>query len=140
MILYIALMLVFAFLGGIHFYWAFGGSWGVEATFPILDNGPKDFKPPLVATIIVGLGLWSMALFYLLILLSFHSIIFDSSSKYVQWIIPSIFTLRAIGDFKYIGLFKTRRQSSFAEMDTKLFSPLCLFIAVAGLLLALNIF
>lgn len=119
-------------MGVIHFYWAFGGRWGVDATFPTLDAGPENFKPPFIATIIVGLGLCTMGLFYFLKMQSVQYALFTSVAPYVQWIIPAIFTIRAVGDFKYVGFFKSRKNSLFAEMDTKFFSPLCMLIALLG--------
>lgn len=37
--------------------------------------------------------------------------------------------LRAIGDFKYLGLFKRVRGSRFATLDTLVYSPLCLLLS-----------
>jgi hypothetical protein len=52
--------------------------------------------------------------------------------------IAALFFLRAIGDFKLIGFFKQANDSGFAFWDTFLFSPLCLFIAVAAFLISYN--
>lgn len=43
---------------------------------------------------------------------------------------------RAIGDFKYLGLFKRVRGSRFATLDTFVYSPLCLLLAAGVALLA----
>ena len=45
---------------------------------------------------------------------------------------------RAIGDFKYVGFFKRVRDSRFAGLDTLLFSPLCLLLAVGVAAIALQ--
>jgi len=37
--------------------------------------------------------------------------------------------VRAIGEFKYLGLFKRMRASRFATLDTWVYSPLCLLLA-----------
>jgi hypothetical protein len=37
---------------------------------------------------------------------------------------------RAMGDFNYVGFFKRVRGTRFARMDTLLYSPLCLALAV----------
>jgi hypothetical protein len=37
---------------------------------------------------------------------------------------------RAIGEFKYLGFFKRVTGSKFARLDTLLYSPLCLLLAV----------
>lgn len=36
---------------------------------------------------------------------------------------------RAVGDFKYVGLFKRVRGSAFARLDSLVYSPLCLLLA-----------
>jgi hypothetical protein len=41
------------------------------------------------------------------------------------------FLLRAVGEFRLVGLFKRIRGTAFARWDTWLFSPLCLLIALA---------
>ena len=43
---------------------------------------------------------------------------------------------RAIGEFKYLGFFKRIRGSRFARLDTWVYSPLCLLLAVGVALVA----
>jgi hypothetical protein len=44
------------------------------------------------------------------------------------------FLLRGMGDFRYVGLFKRVRDTPFARMDSRLYTPLVLVLAsVAGL-------
>jgi hypothetical protein len=38
---------------------------------------------------------------------------------------------RAVGDFRYVGFFKRVRDSRFATLDTRVYSPLC-FVLAAG--------
>jgi hypothetical protein len=52
------------------------------------------------------------------------------------WVIAVVFFVRAIGDFKWIGFFKRRTGTRFAALDSALYSPLCLSLAVACTLLA----
>ena len=40
---------------------------------------------------------------------------------------------RAVGDFKYVGFFKTVRESRFAVLDTWFYSPLCALLALGAL-------
>jgi len=40
---------------------------------------------------------------------------------------------RAVGDFKYVGFFKTVRASRFAVLDTWFYSPLCALLALGAL-------
>jgi len=52
------------------------------------------------------------------------------------WSIPTLFLIRRIGDFKHAGFFKKVKDTKFGKADTKYFSPLCLFVAVIGYVMA----
>lgn len=43
--------------------------------------------------------------------------------------------LRAIGDFRLVGFFKQIRDTRFARLDTILYSPLCLVMAIGTAIL-----
>jgi hypothetical protein len=43
---------------------------------------------------------------------------------------------RAAGEFKYVGFFKRVRGSRFATLDSVVYSPLCLLLAVSVALVA----
>lgn len=45
--------------------------------------------------------------------------------------------LRAVGDSRYVGFFKRVRGSTFATLDTFVYSPLCLLLAAGVALVAL---
>jgi hypothetical protein len=62
----------------------------------------------------------------------------DWLSKYGLWTIAVIFTLRAIGDFNYVGFFKKIKHTKFGKNDTKYFSPLCLTIGILTIILELT--
>lgn len=128
-------IIIFLLLSGIHFYWAFGGKWGIDSALPSNGDGAKVLKPKAVTTIIVGAGLLSFSLFYLiktnLLSINLPSWLLLSAG----WILPSIFLLRVVGDFKYVGLFKRVKTTKFAKSDTKYFIPLCIFLAVAGFII-----
>jgi hypothetical protein len=47
-----------------------------------------------------------------------------------------IFSARAIGEFRLVGFFKRVHGSAFARLDSLVFSPLCLLLAVAIFILA----
>ncbi|MDY7394845.1 DUF3995 domain-containing protein [Aureibaculum sp. 2210JD6-5] len=93
-------------------------------------------NPKKIDSGIVALVLTAFGFFYLiktnLITVNIPSWILT----YGTWIIPAIFLLRAIGDFKYIGFFKRVKSTDFAKLDTKFFSPLCLTISTLGILIA----
>ncbi len=136
MIQFISVLLfaVFLFLSSLHIYWGFGGKWGGSAVLPAKDDGQHVMMPGLLPCLIVAIGLAAVGL---LVLINTGMIAFALPSwlqQYGLWIICGIFTLRAIGDFRYVGFFKQIKHTTFGKNDTRYYSPLCLAI---GLLTAL---
>lgn len=128
-------IVIFLSLSAIHFYWLAGGGSGLDATIPSDSNGHKLFQPGRGATLIVALGL---LLFGLCNLAFAGWISVGMDHQYIRYgilLIAIIFLMRAIGDFRYIGLTKRHKQSSFARWDTKLYIPLCLALAASHFLL-----
>ena len=128
--------LIFTLLGAIHFYWGIGGKWGSTQALPQnLNNGTPLFIPGIVACFVVALGLLGMAIFTLN-QISFVSINLPNIlSQYGLYIIGSIFLLRTLGDFKYVGFFKSIKNTEFGRMDTQFYSPLCLYLGITSLLI-----
>ncbi|NBC67076.1 MAG: DUF3995 domain-containing protein [Bacteroidetes bacterium] len=129
----ILLTLIFFCLATIHFYWGLGGEWGMNKAIPGTNDGQLLFQPGPYATSLIGIMLLMAGVFYLLRLLNVNMVPWLSMAG--LWVIPFLFMLRAIGDFKYVGFFKTIRQTNFGQLDTLLYSPLCLLIAVLGFLI-----
>ena len=50
--------------------------------------------------------------------------------RFVAWCVCGAFLLRAVGDLKMFGLFKTVHGTPFAYWDTRLYSPLCFVLSV----------
>ncbi|WP_308990526.1 DUF3995 domain-containing protein [Mariniflexile litorale] len=124
-------------LGIIHFNWLMGGEFGFSESLPTKENGERVLNPKKIDSAIVGIGLIAFGIFYLL-----KSGFIDYNSpewimKYGSWIIPIIFLLRAIGEFKYVGFFKSIKKTDFGKLDTELFSPLCLIIGILGIIIQL---
>lgn len=129
------LFLIFVALSVLHIYWALGGNWGIDSALPTKEeDSTQVLKPRIAETLIVAMGLLSFALLYLiktgLVSMALPSWVFN----YGGWIVPSIFLIRVIGDFKYVGLFKKIKSTKFAKADSKYFIPLCSFLAIAGFL------
>ncbi len=126
---------IFFILAGIHFNWVLGGAWGFEAALPTNAEGKRVLNPKKLDSFIVGLGLLSFGLFFLiktgLVSIGLPKWLLN----YGTLIIAAIFLLRAIGDFKYIGFFKKIKNTKFAKADNNYFSPLCLFLAVIAVLI-----
>ena len=137
MVLSITLALIFIALGVIHFNWVFGGKFGFTESIPTKENGEKVLNPRKIDSAVVGIVLTFFGGFYAL-----KSGLIDYNLSfwlmtYGGWIIPILFLFRAIGDFKYIGIFKQVKQTNFGKLDTRFFSPLCILIGVIGLIIQL---
>ncbi len=134
----LALVTVLLFLSGLHIYWAFDGGWGSSAVIPTkADDGPPLFAPSPFVTLIVALALLTAAL---IILLRVQVVFLPLPSWLIQigtWTIAVAFVLRAIGEFRYVGFFKRVRNTHFARMDSRLYSPLCLALGLLASAVAL---
>lgn len=132
------LFITFSVLSGFHFYWLFGGMWGLKSVIPSKGNESITLAIPKFATIVVALGLLFFGLIYLNQTELFTVQLNHWILQYGMWFIPSIFLLRAIGEFKYVGIFKRIKNTSFAKADNQIFIPLCLSIGVMGMIIQLN--
>ncbi|MBU2946556.1 DUF3995 domain-containing protein [Zobellia uliginosa] len=131
------LFLIFILLGSFHFYWFFGGGWGLEKVIPTNEKKLNIQTIPKVATLIVAIVLISFGLMYVNKTGLINLIIPDWITVYGYWAVPFIFILRAIGDFNYVGFFRRIKHTEFAKADAQLFTPLCLFIGVIGIVIQL---
>lgn len=133
-VLGITLAAIFAVLSLFHIYRAAGGSFGAASAVPTV-GGERTFNQSPFGTVLVAVAL-SAAMLTVLGQIGFFG------ETVPRWIfrlatfgIAALFLLRAIGDFKLLGFFKRVNDTDFAFWDTFLFSPLCLFIAVAAFLI-----
>jgi hypothetical protein len=136
-ILSILLTIIFITLGLIHFNWVFGGTFGFAASLPTKESGERVLNPKKIDSAIVGIGLVVFGIFYFLQTGLVEYELPAWVMTYGGWIIPIIFLLRAIGEFKYVGFFKSVKTTTFGKLDTKLFTPLCLLIAILGMVIQL---
>lgn len=125
---------IFFVLGGFHIYWFLGGTWGLDYVIPSKTPTTLPLEIPRIATLMVALVLVTFGGLYLAKLGWITLPLPHTMTRYAYWVIPSIFILRAIGEFNYIGFFKKIKHTTFAQADSKLFSPLCLSIGIMGLL------
>lgn len=130
-----ALFIIFLVLSIIHFYWAFGGRWGYDTALPTKENNEKLIQPAFLECIVVGGGLLSFGLIVLQKGKIISLLDWNWLNQYSLWIIIFIFLARAIGEFKYVGFFKKVKNTEFGKMDTKFYSPLCLFISILAIIL-----
>jgi hypothetical protein len=134
-LLTLTLVTIFSLLAAIHIFWGLGGTWGAAAAIPTTANNEAVMNPKMFACFVVAAGLLGFAAFVLVrvqwITLGLPDWVLQSG----LWIIAGIFSLRAIGDFKYVGFFKKIRSTTFGRLDTRYYSPLCLLIGLMGMLL-----
>jgi hypothetical protein len=128
---------VLAAVAALHLYWAAGGRSGV-AVVPGTRGGRPLFVPSTASTVAVAAALllaaWIVAergglaprvgprLAYTLGI----------------WGVGLVLVARAVGDFRYVGLFKQVRGTPFAAMDDRLYTPLVAVLGVATLWLAVR--
>jgi glucan phosphoethanolaminetransferase (alkaline phosphatase superfamily) len=127
--------LIFTIISGFHFYWAMGGKVGFDVVLPSNRDASKALSPSKSITSVAALVFLSMAVFYLikarLIDFPLPQLIYN----YGLYALASVLIIRAIGDFKYAGFFKTVKDTPFADYDTKYYSPLCLFLGLSTLVI-----
>jgi len=127
--------LVFVILALWHFRMACLPHTGESAAVPSVDGKPL-FVPSRMATLLVGVALLGCAV---LVGAATGLLWTGVPHKLLSWASYGLalgLMARAIGDFRYVGLFKKVRGSPFARMDTRLYSPLCLLLAAGVSLVA----
>jgi hypothetical protein len=113
----------------LHFYWAFGGDAGQSISAPQL-SGRSVFHVPRYSNAVVALGLLASALLLAVRAGAFGSAVRTPATAVVARVLAVIFALRAIGEFHYVGFFKSVRGTPFAHHDTWLYNPLFVCLAV----------
>jgi hypothetical protein len=122
--------LVLSGIAAVHVAWLFGAGWGIRAAIPEVAGRPA-FVPPraltgLVAAVLGGAGA--------VVLVAARV-----GSPFWAWVAlagAAVFGLRALGDFRLVGLTKRVLGTSFARWDDGLFTPLSLLLAVCFAIVA----
>lgn len=140
LILIALLIIVFLSISIIHFYWAFGGQkWAAGAVPDAWHEGyfdPRSKTKIMMATLVIAFG---FLIFIGIVASNYFNIIGPFNQEMARIgtiIIGCIFGVRAIGDFKNFGLFKKKLDTVFSQMDSRIYSPLCLVIMLACFSLA----
>ena len=122
--------LILTGLALLHLYWAGGGRFAALAAVPEVSQKPVFTASP-GACILVALFLGSAAA---IVVMQAGLWAPSSVPRWVpalgSWVLAAIFALRALGDFRLVGFFKRVRGTRFARMDTVLYSPLSVLLAV----------
>ena len=131
----LAVCLAFVGLALWHFYMALVAASGVTGAVPSVEGKPV-FVPTRRATVGVGVVL---LLFAVLVAGTGGMVSVGLPAVALSWLSYALafgLLARAIGEFRYVGFFKRVRGTKFARLDTLLYSPLCLLLAVAVALVA----
>ena len=126
---------IFVALALWHFRMAFSPATGESGAVPSVAGKPL-FVPSTRATVGVAVVL---LLFACLVAATAGFLQVGVSSRILSWLCYALaagLLARAIGEFKYVGFFKRERGSRFARLDTLVYSPLCLLLAVGVALVA----
>ena len=134
----LTLILIFVSISSLHFYWAFGGRKWKNFAIPTRSIAPTIplFNPGFFETLVVAIGLLIFAW-----IIGMNAQLFPIVRLTPSYVtsatfgIALIFLLRAIGEFKYVGFFKRVKGTSFSQMDSPYYSPICLFIAISSLII-----
>jgi len=131
-IISIILLIIFTLIAVLHLYWTLGGQKWLAGSLPMNDEGEPLFIPGPLMTAVVVIGLSGFGLYYgaRAGLLDFP--FSHQENGIIGWVIPSIFFVRGIGDLKYCGVMKKIKGSKFADLDSKIYTPLCFLIAIMG--------
>lgn len=128
----LAVAIVLAALSVLHVFWGLRGELRGSAVLPEVDGRPL-FVPTRKACFAVA-ALLAVAVWLLLV-----------GGEYVpgfgvEWLgavgpvaVGVVLLARAVGDFKYVGFFKSVRGSRFATLDSRYFSPLCLILGLGAI-------
>jgi Protein of unknown function (DUF3995) len=130
-ILGILLVAIFTALGLLHVYRAVAGNAATSVGVPSVDGKPL-FSPSTFATLMVAAALFTAALVISGVCGWLGSLVPPNIFRVMTLGISIVFLIRAVGDFRYVGFFKSVTNSGFAYWDTWLYSPLCVFIAAAA--------
>ena len=129
--------LIFIVLALWHFYMASAGPVGEGAAVPSVDGKPL-FVPTTMSTVAVGIVL---VLFALLVAATSGMLSVGLPTGLLVWLSYGLalgLLARSVGEFRYVGFFKSVRGSRFARMDTLVYSPLCLLLAAGVAFVAIS--
>ena len=134
-ILAAGLIVVFVGLSALHVFWAAGGRTGGAAAIP-RQAGRALFRPSPLSTLAVAAALAAAALVIAAAAGWLGRGAPLRAGRRLAYVLALVFAVRAVGDFRYVGFFKSLGDDPFRWWDTWLFSPLCLGIAAAALAVA----
>lgn len=128
---------IFTVISGFHFYWILGGQLGAKVVFPTTTTTSTTKPPGKVLTFIAACMFLTVALFPLIEIKWLNIVVPKFIITYGYYMLLGVLVLRSIGDFKYFGLFKSIKNTSFAQYDKRYFTPLCILLSIIVLAIIL---
>ncbi len=128
---------VFVVLGLWHFHLAATPATGQSGAVPTVDGKPL-FVPSTTSTVAVGVVLVLFAALVAATAGMLPSGLPMVARRWLSYALALGLLGRAVGEFRYVGFFKRMRGSRFATLDTFVYSPLCLLLAVGVAVVARN--
>ncbi len=108
----------------IHIYWILG-EFCLNQALPTNEKGERLLNPSKFITLIVALILFGFAWVSYRLDIDSHPSWIDT----IGWVLALLFFLRAIGDFKMVGVFKKIKHTEFAKYDNWIYIPLFFLIS-----------
>jgi len=121
----------FCVLSLLHIGWALGPRSGRVQVLPERDGAPL-FRPGPLSTLAVAAVLFLAALLVTQRAGLGRELLPPALVAPGCWGVSVALVLRAVGEFRYVGFFKRVRDTAFARMDTRLYSPLALLLGVGA--------
>lgn len=127
---------IFIMMSFVHVYWALSGDLGKSGVLPTLHDGKPVIDPGIMGTFAIAAALGIFAFITVGDLGIYDAFIPHHFIKYATIVIGSIFLLRAMGEFNYVGFFKRIQGTHFARNDSRYYSPLCLYLGLSSIAIA----
>lgn len=114
-----------------HIYWLFGGNFGLVFTNYLKVKKNKKskilrrYKISIFAILLAIIILFNISQIGL-----YFNIENDIFSFWANRVIAIVFLYRSLGNFKHFGFTKTFKKSTFANLDTWIYSPMFLVLAI----------
>jgi hypothetical protein len=118
-----ALAVVLFALAALHVAWALGAKLGSSVVIPN-RNGRSTFTPSRTGTLLVAAALLGATCVALLQGGVVGPLLPEALVRWAACAAGSAFLLRAVGEFRLVGVFKRVRGTEFARWDDWCFSPL----------------
>lgn len=124
----LALAVLLGTIAAVHFYWAAGGTRGVHLAIPSAPGAKSQpvFTPGPGGTAAVGVLLLAGAA-----VATGH--LLPSSQATLLRLMAAVFSVRAVGERRYVGFFRRVKDTPFAVWDARLFSPHCIALSLPAL-------